>query len=355
MKENISIGNFVKHHRIKSGFNSQRQLAEKSGISSATISRVESEIQKPNTETLKTLSRYLRTTSLFDLMVVAEHWEKDDTDLKLVSNFYDEEHKTTEKLLYILKLLADDEGKFPSKYHEDIFDIFGGYAYDPQAIRNEYPHFNKWFFYEYLNVPKEELDEAYIDEAIGEFNKYYNYSTIKHGILNLEKNFLVINKTIEEFLEELKNLCIKHGLNIEEVKPTNLFAVSPQTVKVPILGVIACSNPILAEENILRYKNESPDELPSGNIYYVKASGNSMEPTIPDGSLVLIREQNEVEYGEIAAVLVNGNTEVTLKRVKKQGDLIMLMPDNSNHTPFIITEDNPAKIIGKAIRYTQDL
>lgn len=80
-----------------------------------------------------------------------------------------------------------------------------------------------------------------------------------------------------------------------------------------------------------------------------------MEPTIPDGSHVLIREQSEVEYGEIAAVLVNGDTEVTLKKYTRQGDTVLLMPINSAHEPIIITEDNPARIIGKAIRYTQDL
>ena len=47
-----------------------------------------------------------------------------------------------------------------------------------------------------------------------------------------------------------------------------------------------------------------------------------MEPTIHDGSLVTIREQPDVVDGEIAAVLVDGDTEATLKRVKRQGDLV---------------------------------
>lgn len=143
--------------------------------------------------------------------------------------------------------------------------------------------------------------------------------------------------------------------DLTEDKPTNLIPVSPQTTPIPILGVIACGDPITAEENISGYRNESPDSLPSGNVYYVEAKGNSMEPTIPDGSHVLIREQSEVEYGEIAAVLLNGDTEATLKRVKKQGDVVMLIPDNNEHDPLIISKDNPARIIGKAIRFTQDL
>ncbi len=143
--------------------------------------------------------------------------------------------------------------------------------------------------------------------------------------------------------------------NLTEETPVNMIPASPKTVQVPILGVIACGDPIIAEENISGYRNESPDNLPAGNVYYVEAKGNSMEPTIPDGSYVLIREQPDVEYGQIAAVIMNDDSEVTLKRIKKQGDLIMLVPDNSDHEPYIVTESNPARILGRAVQFTQDL
>lgn len=156
-------------------------------------------------------------------------------------------------------------------------------------------------------------------------------------------------------LARIFNVNLHDLMNEDLSQPSNIQPVSPQTVKIPILGTIACGDPILAEENIKGYRYESPDTLPSGDLYYLEALGNSMEPTIPDGSHVLIREQSGVEYGEIAAVLLNGDTEATLKRVKKQGDVIMLIPDNKDHEPLIISKDNPAKIIGKAIRFTQDL
>lgn len=151
------------------------------------------------------------------------------------------------------------------------------------------------------------------------------------------------------------NVKIDELMSSDLSKPSNLISVAPQTVRVPILGVIACGDPILAEENIKGYRYESPEDLPSGTHFYLEAQGNSMEPTIPNGSSVLIREQPEVEYGEIAAVLLNSDSEATLKRVKRQGDMVMLMPDNPSHAPYIITADNPARIIGKAIRYVQDL
>lgn len=127
------------------------------------------------------------------------------------------------------------------------------------------------------------------------------------------------------------------------------------TKRIPIIGEIACGKPILAEENIQGYLEEPEDSLPKGTIFYLKAKGNSMEPTIPNGSNVLIRQQPIVEDDEIAAVLVNDDSEATLKRVKHQGKIIMLVPDNKNYDPIIITKEYPAKILGKAIRYTNNL
>ena len=145
------------------------------------------------------------------------------------------------------------------------------------------------------------------------------------------------------------NVNLEELMNTDLSMPNNVRPAPPQTVRIPILGVIACGDPILAEQNIRDYLYESPDRLPSGTLYYLEAKGDSMEPKIPDGSLVLIREQSEVEYGEIAAVLVNGDAEATLKKVTRQGDVVLLMPINNAYEPIIITKDNPARIIGKAV------
>ncbi|WP_369379234.1 LexA family protein [Lysinibacillus fusiformis] len=163
------------------------------------------------------------------------------------------------------------------------------------------------------------------------------------------------NDTIEE-LANVLNVSPAHLMGWDTpITPNNIISFAPATVQIPILGKIACGDPITAEENLTGYRYESPDNLPSGHLFYLQAKGDSMEPTIPNGSYVLIREQPEVENGEIAAVLVNGDTEATLKRVKKQAETVFLMPDNPRHEPYVISSDNPARIIGKAIRYTQDL
>lgn len=142
--------------------------------------------------------------------------------------------------------------------------------------------------------------------------------------------------------------------DLTEEKPTNLIEVSQRTIRIPVLGEISCGDPILAEENYEDYRVTLEESVPAGNIVYLKAKGDSMFPTIPDGAMIMVREQPEVESGEIAAVMVDGNTRATLKRVKRQGHTMLLMPDNPAYEPIVVTEDYPVKIIGKAIKMETD-
>lgn len=142
----------------------------------------------------------------------------------------------------------------------------------------------------------------------------------------------------------------------EELKKVNnISLVTSKMVKIPILGEIACGEPIFVNENFAGYTYEFTDNLPSGNIFSLVSKGDSMEPTIPDGAHVLVREQPDVENGEIAAVLVNGETEATLKRIRKQNGNVILVSDNIKYAPILITAENPARIIGKAIRVAKNL
>lgn len=134
-------------------------------------------------------------------------------------------------------------------------------------------------------------------------------------------------------------------------KITNLSPVSQETVQIPLLGEIACGEPILAMENVESYIYKPKENLPSGKLFALKAKGDSMEPTIPNGATVIIREQADVESGEIAAVLVNGDTEATLKRIKKQGNSLWLVPDNPKYEFKLASDQYPVRIIGKVISY----
>lgn len=146
----------------------------------------------------------------------------------------------------------------------------------------------------------------------------------------------------------------KSDLDPRFIQPSNVIPIK-RTQTIPILGTIACGEPVLAEENIEDYI-AFPNELtPSGESFFLKCKGDSMEPVIQDGSLVLIRQQEDVENGEIAAVLLYESNEATLKRIRKINGTLLLEAINEEYEPYLVTEDNPAKIIGKAMKTINDL
>lgn len=120
----------------------------------------------------------------------------------------------------------------------------------------------------------------------------------------------------------------------------------PSTKKVPLLGKIACGSPITAEENIEDYV-DVPDFTYAD--FALTCQGDSMiNARVMDGDIVYIRLQPEVENGEIAAVLIDG--EATLKRVYYQKGKIILQPENNNYPPLIYEKDEilDVRILGKA-------
>lgn len=176
------------------------------------------------------------------------------------------------------------------------------------------------------------------------------YSTIRSM---LERNLK--NAAIDNVIK----ICQVLDLSVDELvtagMPENVHYLQRGEVLIPLLGRISCGVPITATENIERYIAEPGTRLPSGTLFYLQAKGDSMAPTIEDGSLVLIREQEEVENGEIAAVLLEGDTEATLKRVKREKGITLLVPDNRKYEPFALTKDSPGRVIGKAVRVTKEL
>lgn len=124
----------------------------------------------------------------------------------------------------------------------------------------------------------------------------------------------------------------------------------PKTYKRPRLGVIACGEPILAEENIEAY-DDIPDNIKCDFTLICK--GDSMiNARINDGDIVYIKQQSQVDNGEIAAVLIEN--EATLKRVYIYDDKVVLQPENTKYPPFVYTKEemNDIRILGKAVGFT---
>lgn len=123
-----------------------------------------------------------------------------------------------------------------------------------------------------------------------------------------------------------------------------------KTYKRPRLGTIACGEPILAEENIETY-DDIPDNIKCD--FTLVCKGDSMiNARINDGDIVYIKQQSQVDNGEIAAVLIDN--EATLKRVYIYEDKVVLQPENTKYPPFVYTKEemNNIRILGKAVGFT---
>lgn len=138
-----------------------------------------------------------------------------------------------------------------------------------------------------------------------------------------------------------------------EKLPSNVVPLG-EMKKIPLIGQIACGAPILAEQNI-----EEHIDLPRHirADFALTCKGDSMiNAGIRNGDIVYIRQQPEVENGQIAAVMV-GDEEATLKRFYRDGDTVRLVPENPSFPVKVLVaeEINQISVVGLAVAYTHAL
>lgn len=123
-------------------------------------------------------------------------------------------------------------------------------------------------------------------------------------------------------------------------------------IKIPVLGFVRAGIPVEAVEEILDYEEIREDMAARGEFFGLKIKGDSMEPRICEGDVVIVRQQPDVESGDIAVVLVNGD-EATVKRLMKQDGGLLLQPFNPAYPPLFYSwndvEEKPVSIVGKVV------
>lgn len=129
-------------------------------------------------------------------------------------------------------------------------------------------------------------------------------------------------------------------------------APTSRGVLIPVLGSVAAGIPIEAVEDILDYEEITPELAASGDFFALKIKGQSMEPRMLDGDVVIVRRQDDADTGDIAVVLVNGD-EATVKKIRKQTDGLSLIPINPIYEVMFYTPEKcrqlPVRIIGKVV------
>lgn len=124
-------------------------------------------------------------------------------------------------------------------------------------------------------------------------------------------------------------------------------------IRIPVLGRVAAGIPIDAIEEVIDWEDISADMAVGGAEYFgLQIKGDSMEPKISSGDIVIVRKQPDVESGEVAVVLVNGD-DATVKKVKKSAAGITLIANNPAYDPLFYSNEDieklPVVILGRVV------
>ncbi len=192
------------------------------------------------------------------------------------------------------------------------------------------------------------------DVSYGELSKMTNIpKSALHRYTTGETEKIPLNRV--NLIAKALNVTPAYILGWEDTSIFNIENIipMPQMKKIPLLGDIACGEPILAQENIDR-NIDIPANINAD--FALRCKGDSMiNARILNGDVVYIKQQPDVNNGEIAAVLIED--EATLKRVYKYPDKIILHAENPTFQPIVcmLNEASNIRILGKAVGFTSEV
>lgn len=155
--------------------------------------------------------------------------------------------------------------------------------------------------------------------------------------------------------DTLRKLAIIFNVSVDYLLGNDVMKANAakKGVKIPVLGRVVAGVPIDAVQEILDYEEITPEMAATGDYFALQVKGASMEPTLRDGDIVIVKKQSTVDSGDIAIVLVNGN-DATVKEIKECPAGITLIGHNAAiYTPQFYSnkeiQNLPIQIIGKVV------
>ena len=138
----------------------------------------------------------------------------------------------------------------------------------------------------------------------------------------------------------------------EEEKDLSFTQTSSSAITINVLGRVAAGIPLEAIEEIIDTEEISQEMASTGQFFGLQIHGDSMEPRMCEGDVVIVRKQDDAESGDIVIALVNGN-DATCKRLMKYSGGISLIALNSKYEPLMFSNDDiqtkPVRILGKVV------
>lgn len=182
------------------------------------------------------------------------------------------------------------------------------------------------------------LKNGFSQDYIADKLSYKSFTTIQKWEMGTSEPSISVLKKLSEIYNVDMDTMYTVDLENDKVIPSKEYK------RYPLIGTIAAGTPILAEENIEDYFNLDSKIKAD---FALRVKGQSMAGAgIFPGDIVFIRQQDVLENGEIGAILIEN--EATLKKFYKEGDTIVLQPENDMYKPIILTDGN-AKVLGKLV------
>lgn len=136
---------------------------------------------------------------------------------------------------------------------------------------------------------------------------------------------------------------------------TELSLRVPAPRHVPLVGEIAAGAPIVAEERVEQVYPLPRDLVGEGTLFMLRVRGESMlQAGVLPGDLVVVRQQPEVEQGEMCAALIDGEATVKFFRRTRRGE-VFLDPANDGYEPIAVAPDSDATVLGKVVAVMRSL
>lgn len=154
-------------------------------------------------------------------------------------------------------------------------------------------------------------------------------------------------------LDRLQRLASFFDVSVGYLLGTEECPVSSrEQPQIPVLGYVRAGLPLTAEEVVLGYEDVSRDLADAGDHFALRVQGDSMEPFLLDGDVVIVRQQEDVDSGDTAVVLIGGE-DATVKRLVKHENGISLVASNPKYAPLFFTaeevETQPVCVLGKVV------
>lgn len=190
---------------------------------------------------------------------------------------------------------------------------------------------------EQLHMTQTELAEktGYADKTM--------ISKIEKGVVDLPQSKIVL------FAEALRTTP-------RDLMGWNSGPMTDSGTRIPVLGTVAAGIPIDAIEDILDYEEITPAMATTGKYFGLRIKGDSMQPRMIDGDVVIVRCQPDADSGDVVIVQVNGN-KATCKRLSKHSSGISLISFNPAYDPIVYTNEQieslPVTIIGRVVENRQ--